>query len=242
MNLVFIVCKREKRGDLNEADIQWGASGNHLPAPVRGELCYQQNLHVTLARSRKAHLSIQNLFAKLVEFCCFNAFCLSPTVKIFSPLLGTREIKFVDYCPFPKSHCNRSWGFKVKNDESCKKKKEACLAFKKCSHSECQRNNRCSVLLLLHLDLERERREIWGLTLALLVPGNRAGHGQTKVGLSIRILQNSVRIHQAMSTHRTFSETVSKWNGEWEEIFSPISLITTLLLLTLLAQKQNYHT
>lgn len=123
MNLVFIVCKREKRGDLNEADIQWGASGNHLPAPVRGELCYQQNLHVTLARSRKAHLSIQNLFAKLVEFCCFNAFCLSPTVKIFSPLLGTREIKFVDYCPFPKSHCNRSWGFKVKNDESCKKKK-----------------------------------------------------------------------------------------------------------------------
>lgn len=71
---------REKRGDLNEADILWGASGNHLPAPVRGEPCYQQNLHVTLARSRNAHLSIQNLLAKLVEDCCFNAFFLSPTV------------------------------------------------------------------------------------------------------------------------------------------------------------------
>lgn len=145
--------------------------------------------------------------------------------------MGTREIKFVIYCPFPKSHCNTSRGFKVKNDESCKKKKEAFLAFKNCSHSECQRNNRCSVLLLLHLDLEREGRESWGLTLVLLLPGNRAGDGQTKVGL---VYQNPSGPEHLQS----LSWNKVKW---WMKDFLPFLLLKTSLLLTLLAQKQNYH-
>lgn len=72
--------QESRRGDLNEACILQGASGNHLTAQERGELCYHQNLHDTLARSGNVNHSIQNLFAKLVEYCCFNALFLSSKV------------------------------------------------------------------------------------------------------------------------------------------------------------------